>query len=69
MKLSGLFQPRTPVVWLAVVLNTLSATLAWIVHNRMLDSWVTLLIGGFALGNALIGSWLVWRLLRSHPSI
>jgi hypothetical protein len=54
---------------LAVVLNTLSATLAWIVHNRMLDSWVTLLIGGFALGNALIGSWLVWRLLRSHPSI
>ena len=56
MKLSGLFQPRNPLFWLAVVLNTLSATLGWIVHNRMLDSWVTLLIGGFALGNALIGS-------------
>jgi len=68
MKLSGLFQPRNPLFWLAVVLNTLSATLGWIVHNRMLDSWVTLLIGGFALANALIGSWLVWRLLRSHPS-
>jgi len=69
MKLSGLFQPRNPLFWLAVVLNTLSATLAWIVQHRMLDSWVTLLIGGFALGNALIGSWLVWRLLRLHPSI
>ena len=24
--------------------------------------------GGFALSNALIGSWLVWRLLRDEPA-
>lgn len=51
-----------------MALNALSAALAWIVHNRVLDTWATLIVGGFALSNALIGSWLVWRLLRDEPA-
>jgi hypothetical protein len=67
MKLSRLFQPRNPLFWLAMMLNALSAALAWIVQNRPLDGWATLIVAGFAIGNALIGSWLVWRLLRDEP--
>ena len=67
MKLSRLFQPRNPLFWLAVALNGLSAMLAWIVQNRELHAWPALVVGGFALANALIGTWLVWRLLRDEP--
>jgi heme A synthase len=67
MKLSRLFQPRNPLFWLAVALNALSAMLAWIVQNRELHAWPALLVGGFAMANALIGTWLVWRLLREEP--
>lgn len=67
MKLSRLFQPRNPLFWLAVLLNALSAALAWIVQNRPLNGWATLVVGGFAIGNALIGTWLIWRLLRDEP--
>lgn len=68
MKLSRLFQPRNPLFWVAMALNALSAALAWIVQNRVLDTWASLIVGGFALGNALIGSWLVWLLLRDDPT-
>jgi phage-related protein len=44
------------------------AMLAWIVQNRELHAWATLVVGGFALANAVIGSWLVWRLLRDPPA-
>ena len=68
MKLSRLFQPRNPLFWLAMVLNALSAMLAWIVQNRDLHAWSALLVGGFALANARIGTWLVWRLLRGNSA-
>jgi hypothetical protein len=68
MRLSRLFQPRNPLFWMAIALNALSAMLAWIVQNRELHAWATLVVGGFALANALIGSWLVWRLLRDPPA-
>lgn len=51
-----------------MALNALSAALAWIVQNRPLDAWATLIVGGFAICNALMGSWLVWRLLRDEPA-
>lgn len=50
-----------------MALNALSAALAWIVQNRPLDGWATLIVGVFAIGNAVVGSWLVWRLLRDDP--
>ena len=68
MRLSRLFQPRNPLFWMAIALNALSAMLAWIVQNRELHALATLVVGGFALANALIGSWLVWRLLRDPPA-
>ena len=67
MKLSRLFQPRNPLFWMMLALNALSAALAWIVQNRPLSAWVMLVVGGFAIANALIGTWLVWRLLRDGP--
>lgn len=71
MTLSRLFQPRNPLFWLMLMLNALSAALAWVVQYRALNGWASLVVGIFAIGNALIGSWLIWRLLRdelpSHP--
>lgn len=67
MKFSRLFQPRNPLFWMMVTLNVLSAALAWIVQNRPLATWASLVVMGFALGNALLGTWLVWRLLRDEP--
>ena len=50
-----------------VALNVLSYALAWIVQNRTLNTLGMLLIGGFALVNAVIGMWLMWRLLKTAP--
>jgi hypothetical protein len=67
MKLSRLFQPRNPLFWMMLMLNLLSAALAWIVHNRPLNTPAMVIVGMFALGNALIGTWLMWRLVRDEP--
>ena len=67
MRLSRLFQPRNPVFWLMLLLNALSAALAWAVQYRTLNGWASLVVGIFALGNAALGSWLIWRLLRDEP--
>ncbi len=67
MKLSRLFQPRNPLFWLMLALNALSTALVWIVQNRPLNAWAMLVVGGFALGNALMGTWLAWRLVRDEP--
>ena len=50
-----------------VALNVLSYALAWIVQNRALNTLGMLLVGGFALVNAVIGMWLMWRLLKTAP--
>lgn len=68
MKFSRLFQPRNPLFWIMLVLNGLSTALAWIAHNRPLNAWGTLLVSGFAIGNAAIGIWLAWRLMRNDPA-
>lgn len=67
MKLSRLFQPRNPLFWIMLALNGLSPVLAWIAHNRPLNTWGVLVVSGFAIGNAVIGAWLAWRLLRDDP--
>jgi hypothetical protein len=65
MKLTRLFQPRNPLFWMMMALNALSAMLAWIVHNRPLNTFATLIVAGFAIGNAVLGTWLAWRLVRT----
>ncbi len=67
MKLSRLIQPRNPLFWMMLALNALSAALAWIVQNRPLNTLAMIVVGGFALSNALIGTWLMWRLVRDEP--
>ncbi len=67
MKLFRIFQPRNPLFWLMLMLNALSYGLAWIVQNRTLNTLGMLLIGGFALANAALGTWLLWKLVRDAP--
>ena len=64
MKLSRLVQPRNPLFWLMLVLNGLSPLLAWVVRNRSLNGWGMAVVTTFAIGNAVIGVWLAWRLVR-----
>lgn len=66
-RLSRLYQPRNPLFWLMLVLNGLSPLLAWVVHNRPLNTVATLVVTCFAIGNAVLGMWLAWRLLRDEP--
>ncbi len=67
MKLFRIFQPRNPLFWLMLAINALSYALAWIVQNRTLNTLGMLLIGGFALANAALGTWLLWHLMRDTP--
>ena len=66
-KLQRIYQPRNPLFWLMLVLNALSYALAWIVQNRALNALGMLLVGGFALANAVVGTWLLWRLMQTKP--
>ncbi|WP_411878233.1 hypothetical protein [Polaromonas sp. YR568] len=66
--LSRLYQPRNPLFWLMLTLNALSPALAWVVNNRPLNAWATVVLTCFALGNAVLGTFLLWRLLREEPA-
>jgi hypothetical protein len=67
MKFSRLFQPRNPLFWLIMMLNVLTAMLAWVAQTKPLDGFGLLLVGSFALCNMLLGMWLTWRLARDDP--
>jgi len=67
MKLLRIYQPRNPLFWLMLALNALSYALMWIVQNRALNTLGMLLVGGFALVNAVLGMWLLWRLAQTAP--
>jgi len=69
LKLSRLFQPRNPLFWIMLALNALSMVLAWLVQNRPLNTFGMLLIGGFALINAVLGTWFAWRLVKDVPHV
>jgi 4-hydroxybenzoate polyprenyltransferase len=64
MKLARLFQPNKPIFWLMMALHALSGMLVWIVHHRPLNTFAVLIILIFAIGNALLGTWLAWRLVH-----
>lgn len=65
MKLLRIYQPRNPLFWLVMALNVLSYALAWIAQNRALNTLGMLLVGGFALSNAVLSMWLMWRLTKT----
>jgi hypothetical protein len=64
-KINRIFQPRNPLFWIMVVLNGLSALLGWLTHTYVMGSVVSLIVVGFAIGNALLGTYLAWRLVNS----
>ena len=67
MKLSRLFQPRNPLFWIMLSLNALSMVIGWLLHHRPLNTFGMLVLGGFALSNAILGTWLAWRLVKQPP--
>ena len=67
MKLARLWQPRNPAFWLMITLNLLSTALAWITRNYTLAPLPALVVTVFAVGNALLGIYLMWVLVRDQP--
>jgi hypothetical protein len=65
MKVSRLFQPRNPIFWIMLALNVLSLVLGWITRSYSLNAWGMVVLTGFAIGNALLGTYLAWRLMRA----
>ena len=68
MKLARLWQPRNPAFWLMVALNLLSTVLAWIARSLELPPLAALTFAAFAIGNALLGLYLVCLLMRDYPA-
>lgn len=66
IKLQRIYQPGNPLFWLMLTLNGLSYALAWIVQNRALNTLGMLLVGSFALVNAVVGTYLMWRLMHTE---
>ena len=64
MKLSRLFQPRNPLFWIMLALNTLSMALGWLVQNKPLNTFGLLVVAVFGVSNAVLGMWLAWQLVR-----
>ena len=65
MKLGRLYQPRNPLFWIMLALNVLAAVLAWLTRTYSLSALGSVLVTAFALGNALLGAYLAWKLIRS----
>ena len=67
LKITRLFQPRNPAFWLMLILNVLSLLLAWVIEHRRLNGMGLFVVAVLAMGNALWGLWLAWRLMQTIP--
>ncbi len=67
LKITRLFQPRNPAFWLMLILNVLSLLLAWVIEHRRLNGMGLFVVAVLAIGNALWGLWLAWRLMQTIP--
>lgn len=65
MKWRRLWQPRNPLFWVVVVLNALSTLLAWVVRTYPLPPTLAVAVAVFAVGNAVLGLWLIWALVKT----
>ena len=65
LKISRLYQPRNPLFWMMVVLNLLSTALVWLTQTTPLGTLGLIVVAVFALGNAVLGAFLAWRLVNS----
>lgn len=66
MQLSRLIQPRRPAFWLMLVLNVMTMVLVWVVELRALEGGLRFILLSFALGNAVLGMVLAWRLMKGE---
>ena len=48
-----------------LVLNLLSMVLGWVTHTLVPGALVSMVITVFAIGNAVLGAFLMWRLVNS----
>jgi hypothetical protein len=48
-----------------LVLNLLPMVLGWVTHTHLPGALVSLVIVVFAVGNAALGAYLMWRLVSS----
>lgn len=63
MKLSRLYQPRSPQFWLLLALNGLSSAISFLLRAYDLSTPVTLVLAGFAIANFLLGIRIALRLM------
>ena len=49
-----------------VALNLLSSVLVWVVNTYPLNLPASLILAGFAIGNAVLGTWLAWALMNDR---
>lgn len=68
MKLARLFRPRDRRFWLMLLLNVLSAVLAWVLRTWALVPLASVVVGVFALGNALLGLFIAYDLMRDDST-
>ena len=64
MKLSRLWQPRSPLFWMMVMFNVLSSVCSWAMRALPLNTVGLLLVGGVALMNVVCGLLAAWKLLN-----
>lgn len=65
MKLQRLFQPRNPLFWVFLALNAASTLLGWLTHTYALSGAAAVVVVVFAVGNAVLGMRIAWRLVHS----
>lgn len=65
IRLRRLIQPRKAAFWLILALNGLSTALVWIVQHHSLTTAAGWVVAIFAIGNAVLGMRLAWRLLNT----
>ena len=64
MKLSRLIRPHDRRFWLMILLNVLSAILAWVLRTYPLVPLASMVVAVFALGNAALGMFIAFDLMR-----
>jgi uncharacterized membrane protein HdeD (DUF308 family) len=68
MKLSRLIRPHDRRFWLMILLNVLSAILAWVLRTYPLVPLASMVVAVFALGNAALGMFIAFDLMRDDES-
>jgi hypothetical protein len=63
-----LWQPHRALFWLMLAFNGLSSAMAWYLNLARPQGVLLVLLTIMALGNALMGMWLLWRLWAESPS-